>query len=200
MSASTPWMDFLARCDACRNCPLGYERLNVVVYRGAIRAPLMIIGEGPGKNEDEQGRPFVGRSGQLLDLMLEGWGFPEDSYHIANIVKCRPPGNRQPSLDEAKACRPLLNEQFRFVSPRVILLMGASAYKYFTGDMSASITRLRGKWIEAGDYFVMPTFHPAYILRNGTKKPDLWSDIGAVRKKLEALDLLPPFKLDEGCR
>ena len=192
----TPWQDFLVKCEACRACGLGYERLNAVVYRGSIRAPLMIIGEGPGQNEDEQGIPFVGRSGQLLDQLLSAWGFPEDSYHIANIVKCRPPANRQPTIEEARACRPLLNEQFRFVKPRVVLLMGGSAYKYFTGDLSTGITKIRGEWIEQPGLSVLPTYHPAYILRSRSKKPELWDDIGKARSRLESLELLPPLRLN----
>lgn len=192
----TPWQDYLVRCESCRACALGYERKNAVVYRGSIRAPLMIIGEGPGQNEDEQGVPFVGRSGQLLDQLLTAWGFPQDSYHIANIVKCRPPNNRQPTVEEARACRPLLNEQFKFVRPRVVLLMGGAAYKYFTGDMHQGITKTRGEWIEQPGLSILPTYHPAYILRSQSKRPDLWDDIGMIRERLESLELLPPLKLN----
>ena len=115
-------------------------------------------------------------------------------FRSANVVKCRPPNNREPSLEEARACRPLLNEQFRFVRPQVILLMGGSAYKYFTGDLDTGITKVRGRWIQKGSYWIMPTFHPAYILRDSRNKAALWEDMTKVRDKLEELRLIPPVK------
>ena len=127
------WQGFIQACNSCRECPLGEQRQNVVVYRGALDAPFMIIGEGPGKEEDRLGIPFVGRSGRLLDSLLEALEFTEDDYHIGNIVKCRPPGNRNPSREEAEACKRLLAAQFKLVKPRVILLSGKVAYQYFTG-------------------------------------------------------------------
>lgn len=187
----TAWQGFIQACNSCRNCDLHKSRSNVVVYRGALTAPLMIIGEGPGKNEDLQGLPFVGRSGKLLDDALDGLEIFQESFHIANIVKCRPPGNRAPFEEEAKACRRLLNSQFALVKPKVILLCGATAYKYFTGGQEA-ISKVRGQWIEAGSYWVMPTFHPAYILRNMSKRDELWHDLQAVRDKLEEFDLIAP--------
>lgn len=165
-----------------------------MVWRGSVKANLMIIGEGPGEREDEEGLPFVGRSGELLDTLLAAQELSPESYHIANVVKCRPPNNREPSLEEARACRPLLNEQFRFVRPQVILLMGGSAYKYFTGDLDTGITKVRGRWIQKGSYWIMPTFHPAYILRDSRNKAALWEDMTKVRDKLEELRLIPPVK------
>ncbi|NLK02167.1 MAG: uracil-DNA glycosylase [Clostridiaceae bacterium] len=181
---------FVSVCQRCRACDLAANRQNVVVWRGNIKAPLMIIGEGPGAEEDEQGIPFVGRSGQLLDQLLTAWEIREDDFHICNIVKCRPPGNRAPKPEEAEKCRPLLTRQFNLVRPRVILLMGGTAYKYFTHD-DTGITKVRGRWIQKAGYWILPTFHPAYVLRDPRRKNDLWQDIAAVRRKLSELKLLP---------
>ncbi len=181
---------FVSQCESCSSCELAVERNNVVVWRGNIRAPLMIIGEGPGAEEDMQGRPFVGRSGQVLDQLLTAWDIREENFHICNIVKCRPPENRAPKPEEVEKCRPLLTRQFNLVKPRVILLMGATAYKYFTHD-TTGITKVRGKWIEKSGFWIMPAFHPAYILRDPRRKNDLWEDVGAARRKLSELKLLP---------
>ncbi|MBP7401647.1 MAG: uracil-DNA glycosylase [Clostridia bacterium] len=186
------WDDFLAACDGCRACPLSETRTRVVVWRGSVQAPLLFIGEGPGAEEDRQGLPFVGAAGRLLDLGLEAFDLTGGLVHIANIVKCRPPGNRVPTEEEARACRPLLAAQFKFVRPRIIVLLGATAYKNFTG-LSEGITKARGKWIEKGGYLILPTLHPAYILRNGREKIHLWNDLAAARAKLEELGLAPPL-------
>ncbi len=186
------WQDFIDRCRACEGCELAASRQHVVIWRGGITAPLMILGEGPGADEDRQGIPFVGRSGKLLDQLLTSFGFQAEDYHICNIVKCRPPGNRVPTREEAAACRPLLTEQMRIVRPSVYLLMGATAYRYFTGS-DEGITKARGQWTESNGCYILPTFHPAYILRDPSKKTYLWQDIAAVREKLEALSLLPPL-------
>ena len=113
-------------------------------------------------------------------------------YHICNIVKCRPPQNRVPSPDEAKACRPLLGKQFQLVRPKVIVLLGATAFKYFTGS-SEGISKVRGSWIEKNGYLILPTFHPAYILRNNNERGKLWDDIGMARQKMTDLGILPPL-------
>lgn len=187
-----PWQQFIAACESCKQCELHRSRKNAVVLRGAIDAQLMIIGEGPGAEEDEQGLPFVGASGKLLDLLLQSYGLGPDTFHICNIVKCRPPENRVPSPEEAKTCKKFLASQFTMVKPRVIILLGSTAYKYFTNS-NEGITKVRGQWIEKNGYFIMPTFHPAYILRNNTQRIHLWHDIGVARKKLEELDLISPF-------
>ena len=186
------WPQFVEKCRTCHVCELSKSRQNVVVWRGGIDAPLMILGEGPGAEEDKQGIPFVGRSGKLLDLLLASFGFREEDYHICNIVKCRPPGNRVPTRDEAACCRPLLTEQMRIVRPTVYLLMGATAYRYFTGS-DLGITKARGIWTVSNECHIMPTFHPAYVLRDPSKKTFLWQDIAAVRNKLEELRLLEPL-------
>lgn len=187
------WQDFVDRCKRCRSCELAESRQHVVIWRGGIRAPLMILGEGPGAEEDRLGIPFVGRSGKLLDLLLTAFAFREEDYHICNIVKCRPPGNRVPTREEAAGCRPLLKEQMQLVRPSVYLLMGATAYRYFTGS-EEGISKARGVWTVSNDCHVMPTFHPAYVLRDPSKKTLLWQDFASVRHKLEELGLLAPLR------
>jgi uracil-DNA glycosylase len=186
------WQQFVRTCTDCRSCELGQTRRNVVVWRGAVQASLMFIGEGPGAEEDEKGKPFVGAAGRLLDLLLASHGLEPEIYHICNIVKCRPPQNRVPTPEEAKACKPLLARQFRLVRPKIIVLLGATAYKYFTGS-NDGISKIRGEWIEKSGYLIMPTFHPAYILRNNNERGKLWDDIGKVRAKMEELGLIPPL-------
>lgn len=186
------WTTFVQACRDCRRCPLSETRKNVVVWRGAVSAPLMFIGEGPGADEDATGTPFVGAAGRLLDLLLTAYDLNPDCYHICNIVKCRPPENRVPTPDEARACRPLLAKQFQLVEPKIIILLGATAYKYFTGGREG-ITRVRGRWIEKNGYQILPVFHPAYILRNNNERIRLWDDIGLVREKMESLGYLQPL-------
>lgn len=186
------WADFITKCTNCTQCPLHAARTNVVVYRGSVRAPLMFIGEGPGAKEDETGLPFVGAAGKLLDLLIKALDFPDDSYHICNIVKCRPPENRAPTPEESKACKKLLAVQFKFVKPKIIVLLGATAYKNFTGS-DEGVTKIRGEWLEKGDFLIMPTLHPAYILRNNTQRIHLWNDLEKVRMKMEEMDLIPPL-------
>jgi len=173
---------------ACQKCPLAATRLNVVVERGNREAMIMIIGEAPGESEDEQGLPFVGRSGQLLDKILIAGEFdPAKDVYVCNINKCRPPANRVPTEEEVIACRPYLLEQIRLVDPKIILLTGATALKAITGD-KRGITKIRGQWIEWQGRLVMPILHPAYLLRNssreeGSPKWLTWQDIKAVKAK-----------------
>ena len=179
-------------CGQCQRCGLATGRTNAVIGRGNPAADIMVIGEGPGQNEDEQGLPFVGRSGQLLDKILASVKFdPKTDVYICNIVKCRPPGNRAPTQTEMDACRPYLMEQIRMVDPKVILLTGASAMKGVTGE-KRGITKIRGQWIEWEGRWCMPIFHPAYLLRNPSRekgKPKwlMWQDIQAVRDKVQEL-------------
>ena len=185
-------------CDGCRRCGLGDTRLNVVVSRGNPRAPLMVLGEGPGAQEDEQGKPFVGRSGQLLDRMLESVGIDSnrDAY-VCNIVKCRPPENRKPTTLEMAACRPWLDQQIQLVNPAVILLAGATAVEGLLG-IKGGITKLRGQWRrgEGGSLegrWLMPIFHPSYLLRNASKERGspkwlTWHDLQDVQRRLAQLN------------
>lgn len=178
-------------CNRCHRCDLGAGRTHAVVGRGSLAAPIMIVGEGPGQNEDETGMPFVGKAGQLLDKILDSVKLTENDVYICNIVKCRPPGNRAPTTDEMDACRPYLLEQIRMVDPKMILLTGASAVRGLTGD-KRGITKIRGQWIEWENRLCMPIFHPAYLLRNqsrekGSPKWLMWQDIQAVRAKYDEL-------------
>jgi DNA polymerase len=152
----------------------------------------MIIGEGPGQNEDETGLPFVGKAGQLLEKILESVKLDsEQDVYICNVVKCRPPGNRVPTPDEIAACKPYLLEQIRLIDPKIILLTGATGVKGVTGD-KRGITKIRGTWIEWEGRLCMPILHPAYLLRNpsrerGSPKWLMWQDIQVVRAKLDEL-------------
>lgn len=187
------WPDFVEECNRCHACSLSETRNNVVIYRGSIEAPLMFVGEGPGANEDLAGKPFVGQAGRLLNLLLEAYDFSPNDYHICNIVKCRPPENRVPTIAEAKTCMPLLAKQIRFAKPKVIVLLGKTAYKYFMNTDDA-IGKVRGTFIDKNGYLILPTYHPAYILRNNTERITLWNDIGTVRSKMESLGLIPPLE------
>lgn len=179
-------------CNACYRCDLGATRTHAVVGRGNPQAPIMIIGEGPGQNEDETGLPFVGKAGQLLEKILEAVKLDsEQDVYICNVVKCRPPGNRVPTPDEIAACKPYLLEQIRLVDPKIILLTGATAVKGVTGD-KRGITKIRGTWMEWEGRLCMPILHPAYLLRNpsreqGSPKWLMWQDIQVVRAKLDEL-------------
>jgi uracil-DNA glycosylase len=171
----------------CQKCPLAETRTNVVVERGNRSAKIMIIGEAPGQNEDEQGLPFVGRAGQLLDKILASVELDESNVYICNINKCRPPGNRVPTDEEVTACKPYLLEQIRLVDPKIILLTGATAVKAITGD-KRGITKIRGEWMEWQGRLTMPILHPAYLLRNasraeGSPKWLMWQDIQRVKTK-----------------
>ncbi|HIK25773.1 MAG: uracil-DNA glycosylase [Thermosynechococcus sp. Uc] len=182
-----------AHCQQCQRCGLATSRTHVVISRGNPAAKLMIIGEGPGQSEDETGRPFVGKAGQLLDKILASVNLDsERDAYICNIVKCRPPGNRVPTPVEAAACLPYLLEQIRLVNPRIILLAGATAVSGLLKD-HRGITKIRGQWIEWQGRWCMPIFHPAYLLRNNSREPGspkwlTWQDIQAVRDRLRQLD------------
>lgn len=178
-------------CNRCQRCELGAGRTHAVIGRGSTTAPIMIVGEGPGQNEDETGLPFVGKAGQLLDKILASVALTEDDVFICNVVKCRPPGNRAPTAVETEACKGYLMEQIRMVQPRIVLLTGASALKGLLG-VKEGITKVRGNWIEQDDRLYMPIFHPAYLLRNpsrekGSPKWLMWQDIQKVRARLDEL-------------
>jgi DNA polymerase len=177
---------------ACQKCPLAVGRNHVVVERGAPTARVMIVGEGPGQTEDETGLPFVGRAGQLLDKIIAsvGWDSSRDVY-ICNVVKCRPPENRVPTDEESRSCRHFLLEQMRLVAPWIILLAGATAVRGVLGDKTG-ITKIRGQWRQWQGYWVMPIFHPSYLLRNASREQGgpkwlMWQDIQAVKAKYEEL-------------
>ena len=167
----------------CRGCALCDGRRTVVFGVGNPKARLMFVGEGPGAEEDRQGEPFVGRAGQLLTKMIEAMGFRREDVYIANVVKCRPPGNRDPEPDEIEACEPFLKAQIEAIRPRVVVALGRFAVQTLLRD-ATPITRQRGRWREYDAVKLMPTFHPAYLLRNPPEKKKAWEDLQLVMKEL----------------
>ena len=168
---------------ACEACGLCQTRTNVVFGEGAPDAELMFVGEAPGKDEDEQGRPFVGRSGKLLTQMIEAMGFARDEVFIANVLKCRPPANRDPAADEVERCRPYLLRQIALIRPKIICTLGRHALRTLT-DYQGPIGKVRGRPMEFAGTAVLPTFHPAYLLRNPAAKRDAWEDLKTVLRHL----------------
>ena len=169
----------------CTRCPLYTGRTQVVHSTGNLQADLMFVGEAPGADEDAQGFPFVGRAGQLLTKIIESIGFKREEVFIGNINRCRPPGNRQPTLPEAHTCRPFLLREIAVVRPKVIVVMGNTAMHNLL-DTKVGITKMRGNF---QDYFgvkVMPTFHPAFLLRDPHKKREVWEDMKKVRDYLKS--------------
>ncbi len=171
------------QCMNCQKCALAQTRHSVVFGEGNPHARLMFIGEGPGADEDLQGRPFVGKAGQLLDKMIGAMQFTREEVFIANIVKCRPPGNRVPDEKEAEACIGYLKRQIELVQPEVIVLLGATAVRFLL-EKTEGITRLRGNWQAYNGIPVMPTYHPAFLLRQESAKRAAWSDLKMVMQAL----------------
>jgi len=167
----------------CTKCALYAGRTQTVFARGDPAAELCFVGEGPGADEDAAGFPFVGKAGQLLDRMIAAMGYLRDDVYVCNIVKCRPPNNRKPEPDEMGKCMPYLREQLELVAPKVIVALGATAVEGLLGA-GGGITRLRGQWKLYRAIPVMPTFHPAYLLRSPEAKREVWSDLQAVLKQL----------------
>lgn len=165
----------------CRRCKLCTGRKNIVFGSGNPRAELVFVGEGPGENEDQQGVPFVGAAGQLLTKMIEAMGYRRDDIYICNVVKCRPPGNRNPEPDEVAACEPFLRAQLKAIQPRAIVALGKFAAQTLLRDPTP-ITRMRGNWREYEGIQLMPTFHPAYLLRQPAEKRKAWEDLQQVMK------------------
>lgn len=171
---------FLAGCPRCK---LSGSRTRIVFGQGNSKADLMFVGEAPGRDEDEQGLAFVGRAGQLLTRIIEAIGRRREDVWICNILKCRPPNNRNPEPDEVASCMPFLDEQIRLISPRVIVTLGTFAAQAIL-ETDESIGRLRGRWRSARGARVMPTFHPAFLLRSPERKKDVWEDMKLVRDYL----------------
>lgn len=163
----------------CSKCKLCSTRTNIVFGEGNKQADVMFIGEGPGADEDAQGLPFVGKAGQLMNKAFQGLEIKRENVYIANIVKCRPPSNRVPEQDEAVACLNYLRNQVILVKPKVIVLLGNTALKNILGK-EYSITSSRGKWIERKGIKYMPTWHPAALLRDESKKVEFWKDLKKV--------------------
>lgn len=181
------WEQLDKWCYNCTRCKLADTRKNVVIDRGSRRAKIMFIGEGPGEQEDIQGKPFVGPAGQLLDKILAASGFKEDDVYIANIVKCRPPYNRDPQDDEKESCINYLRYQTALIKPKIIVCLGRIAAQVII-DPNFKITKQRGQWIERKGTFITATFHPSALLRDETKKPQAWQDFKEIRKKYLTLE------------
>ena len=181
------WNDLKSRCESCQGCPLGKTRTNLVFGVGNREADLMFVGEAPGQAEDEQGIPFVGAAGKLLDRYLFAVGIPRESVYIANILKCRPPNNRDPLPAEEDACIGFLRDQVRLVSPRIIVCLGRiSASRLIKPDFR--ITREHGVWFEKGPFSMTAVYHPAALLRNPSQKDAMLTDMKAIRARLDALN------------
>ena len=181
------WQELMEAMQGCERCGLCQTRTNVVPGEGNPRARLMFIGEGPGQEEDRQGRPFVGRSGDLLTRNIHAIGIERTEVYICNVVKCRPPKNRDPQPDEAAACLPFLRDQFRLVRPQVVALLGRVACRYILNE-EIFITRDHGRWFERKGIWFIPTFHPSALLRDPAKKRDAWDDFQKIKAKLQELE------------
>ncbi len=172
----------------CKRCPLCNGRTKIVFGEGDPKAEVMFIGEGPGADEDRSGRPFVGRAGKLLtDIIEKGMGVPREKVYIGNIVKCRPPGNRNPETLEMQTCIPFLRQQIRLIQPKVLVLLGKIPTAALLNDFNVvktPITRWRGEWRRYDSIPTMPTFHPSYLLRNPKAKREVWEDIKQVMDRL----------------
>lgn len=169
----------------CQRCKLHEHRRTIVFGEGNPQAKLVFVGEGPGAEEDATGRPFVGRAGQLLDKIIVAIGLKREDVYIANIVKCRPPGNRTPERDEVDTCEPFLLRQLALIRPEVIVALGSPAFQCLLRTREP-ITRARGEWRDWNGIKVMPTFHPAFLLRSPDKKREVWDDMKKVRDHLNA--------------
>jgi len=170
----------------CEKCGLCASRKNTVFGEGNVHARIMFIGEGPGRDEDELGRPFVGLAGKLLDKMLASIEFTRNDVYIANILKCRPPGNRDPEPEEAAACIGYLRAQAGFIKPKIIVCLGRISTRYILGQ-DIRIMRDRGVWHEVKGFSIMPTYHPAALLRNEQLKKDAYKDLLAIKARYDEL-------------
>ncbi|MFO8073822.1 MAG: uracil-DNA glycosylase [Polyangia bacterium] len=179
----------------CERCPLHAGRNRIVFGGGRPDARLVLVGEGPGREEDLSGRPFVGPAGQLLDRILAAIGLSREDVYICNVVKCRPPGNRDPEPEEAQTCGRFLRRQLRIIHPQVIIALGRPAAAYLL-DTAASVRRMRGRFHDYEGIDLMPTYHPAYLLRNESAKRPVWEDFKKVRDRLG----LPPLSRPGGAR
>ncbi len=184
-TSSTNLAEIEKKVKNCHLCPLSKTRKNVVFGEGNKNANLMFIGEGPGANEDESGKPFVGRAGMLLTKIIENvLNLKREDVYIANIVKCRPPNNRVPTLEEVTVCKPYLQEQIAMIRPKIIVALGSTSYHHLSDDYNISISKIRGEILEYGNAKLIPTYHPSYLLRNPSAKKDVFADMLKVKKLL----------------
>ena len=180
------WEELEEVVKQCRKCRLCENRKNVVFGVGNREADIMFIGEGPGADEDAQGEPFVGKAGKLMNMAFDMLGIKREEVYIANIVKCRPPNNRNPQDDEAENCLDYLRNQVILVKPKIIVLLGSVALKNVLGK-EYGITASRGKWLERKGILYMPTWHPAALLRDENKKIEFWRDLKEVVEKYNSI-------------
>jgi DNA polymerase len=183
-SGGTSLESLAAEAAGCTLCRLSEKRRTVVFGEGHARAAVMFIGEGPGAEEDRTGRPFVGQAGKLLDRMIFAMGFDREQVYIANVVKCRPPGNRDPKDDEVAACAAYLDRQIDLIEPTVIVALGKPASRRLTGT-NKPMGALRGRWSSYRGIPLMPVFHPAYLLRQPKLKREAWEDLKLVMRRLQ---------------
>ncbi len=179
----SPWDVLVAAAHDCTACRLAGTRTNVVFGVGNPNADLMFIGEAPGRDEDLKGEPFVGRAGQLLTDIIKAMKLTRDDVYIANVIKCRPPENRNPEPDELDECRPFIRRQVELIKPKVIVTLGRFGLQSLTGK-GYSISSVRGQWLDYDGIRLMPTYHPAYLLRNPAAKKDVWNDMKKVMGEL----------------
>jgi len=184
--ADLSWEAIEEEIRGCNRCGLCKMRNSIVLGEGDRNADIMLVGEGPGGDEDRIGRPFVGKAGQLLDKMLAAIDMKRKDLYITNIVKCRPPGNRTPLDEEAQTCLPVLRRQYALIHPKIVVCLGATAAKYLY-DPEVRVTRMHGKWVEKCGVWFMPTFHPAALLRDETKKRDAWEDLQSLAEKYKEI-------------
>lgn len=173
-------------CSKCNRCRLYENRTNVVFGEGNPQTDLMFVGEGPGSNEDRLGRPFVGKAGHLLDKMLKAINLTRDEIYITNIVKCRPPGNRNPQESEIEKCLPYLRWQVKIIKPKIIVSLGSISARVLI-DENIKITKDRGRIFTKGKIKFIPSLHPAYLLRNPNAKKDSWEDFKLISKTLKEI-------------
>ncbi len=182
------WESLRRSCEGCQRCPLGQGRRTLVFGDGNPNAGLMLVGEGPGEQEDRTGIPFVGPAGRLLDQMLEIIDLDRSRYYIANIVKCRPPGNRDPREEEQEACMEYLRAQVRLARPKVIVCLGRiAAQRLIRRDFR--ITREHGQWVRSGPFWMTAIYHPSALLRDLSKRPETFDDLMSLQAKLRELGI-----------
>ncbi len=180
------WEELEKSCYGCTKCQLSETRTNVVIGKGNPRADIMLVGEGPGYHEDIQGIPFVGAAGQLLDKMLLSISLTENDVYIANVVKCRPPQNRDPLPEEQSACLDYLRCQYLLIRPKILVCLGRIAAKALI-DPDFRITKQRGIWYEKKGCYMIATYHPSALLRDTAKKYEAWEDLKTIRQKIDEL-------------
>lgn len=180
------WEELTEVISHCTKCSLSQERTNVVIGAGDKNADILVVGEGPGKNEDLQGEPFVGKAGQLLDKILAAIELSREEVYITNIVKCRPPGNRNPLAEEQNLCLPYLRQQFLLIKPKIILCLGRIAAQAII-ESDFKITKQHGSWHERKGIFMIATYHPAALLRDPSRKRKTWEDMQKLKKKYDEI-------------